>query len=103
MWGGGGALTSQVDLSEPRYPEKAFCPQGHCMGLQMGAKADTACRRHVSSQCVPLFIFVLLSYSNIIMYIIRSVVCNMSTPCWASEVQYVDLSKYVPEVSKYAS
>lgn len=47
----GGALTSQVDLSEPRYPEKAFCPQGHCMGLQMGAKADTACRRHMWDHC----------------------------------------------------
>lgn len=37
-------VTSHVDLSEPRYPEKAFCPQGHCIGLQMGANADTACR-----------------------------------------------------------
>ncbi|TNN74085.1 hypothetical protein EYF80_015726 [Liparis tanakae] len=36
------ALTSQAALSGPRYPEKAFCPQGHCTGLQMGAKADTA-------------------------------------------------------------
>lgn len=41
------ALTSHVDLSGPRYPEKAFCPQGHCIGLQMGANADTACRRHI--------------------------------------------------------
>lgn len=51
-WAEGGALTSQVDLSEPRYAEKAFCPQGHCMGLQMGAKADTACRRHMSEDTV---------------------------------------------------
>lgn len=35
-------LTSHVDLSEPRYPENAFCPQGHCIGLQMGENADTA-------------------------------------------------------------
>lgn len=89
MRGGGGALTSHVDLSEPRYPEKAFCPQGHCMGLQMGAKADTACRRHSrshfithTSHYVRLFIIVVLFY---ICHWDWCVVWNMSAPCWGPE------------------
>lgn len=44
----------------PRYPEKAFFPHGHKMGLLMGAKADTLLycpgffRAHIKAPCPPM-------------------------------------------------
>lgn len=33
--------TSQFVVFDPRYPLKAFFPHGHCIGLQIGANAET--------------------------------------------------------------
>lgn len=41
------SYSSHVDLSSPKYPLKALSPHGHCVGLQMGANAETDCNiRH---------------------------------------------------------
>jgi len=37
------ALTSHLLTSDPRYPPRAFFPHWHCIGLQIGEKADTDC------------------------------------------------------------
>jgi len=37
------SYSSHEDFSSPKYPLKALSPHGHCVGLQIGANAETDC------------------------------------------------------------